>query len=110
VFNVRSALDHAWEAWNLPADWCERARDFCRRVRIVVSGGFTPDKIKRFEKLGVPAEIYAVGSWLVNNSEHDGTVTDFTADVVRIKVHGEWVDMVKVGRQRCDNPDLQRVW
>jgi len=110
VFNVRSALDHAWEAWNLPADWCERARDFCRRVKIVVSGGFTPDKIKRFEKLGVPADIYAVGSWLFNNSEHAGTVTDFTADVVRIKVHGEWVDMVKVGRQRSNNPDLQRVW
>ena len=110
VFNVRSALDHAWEAWALPELWRERARDFCRRVKIVVSGGFTPDKIKRFEKLGVPADIYAVGSWLFNNSEHDSTVTDYTADVVRIKVHGQWVDMVKVGRQRCDNPDLQRVW
>jgi len=110
VFNVRSALDHAWEAWKLPEQWRERARDFCRRVRIVVSGGFTPDKIKHFEKLGVPADIYAVGSWLFNNSDHNSTVTDFTADVVRIKVHGEWVDLVKVGRKRCDNPDLQRVW
>jgi nicotinate phosphoribosyltransferase len=110
VFNVRGALDHAGEAWELPDEWRERARDFCRHIRIVVSGGFTPDKIKRFEKLGVPADIYAVGSWLFNNSDHDGTVTDFTADVVRIKVHGEWVDLVKVGRKRCDNPDLQRVW
>ena len=110
VFNVRGALDHAWEAWELPDEWRERACDFCRHIRIVVSGGFTPDKIKRFEKLGVPADIYAVGSWLFNNSDHDGTVTDFTADVVRIKVHGEWVDLVKVGRKRCDNPDLQRVW
>jgi nicotinate phosphoribosyltransferase len=110
VFNVRGALDHAWEAWELSDEWRERARDFCCHVRIVVSGGFTPDKIKRFEKLGVPADIYAVGSWLFNNSDHDGTVTDFTADVVRIKVHGEWVDLVKVGRKRCDNPDLQRVW
>jgi nicotinate phosphoribosyltransferase len=110
VFNVRSALDHAWEAWDLPADWCERARDFCRGVKIVVSGGFTPERIQRFEKLGVPADIYAVGSWLFNNSEHASTVTDFTADVVRIKVHDEWMDMVKVGRQRCDNPGLQRVW
>ena len=110
VFNVRGALDHAWEAWELPNEWRERAHDFCRYIRIVVSGGFTPDKIKRFEKLGVPADIYAVGSWLFNNSDHDGTVTDFTADVVRIKVHGEWVDLVKAGRKRCDNPDLQRVW
>lgn len=109
VFHVRSALDRAWETWELPERWRERARDFCRRVRIVVSGGFTPDKIKRFEKLGVPADIYAVGSWLFNNSEHDGTVTDYTADVVRIKIHGEWVNLVKVGRKRCDNPDLQPV-
>ena len=109
VFNVRNALDHAWEAWDLPGAWRERARDFCRRVRIVVSGGFTPEKIARFEKLGVPADIYAVGSWLFNNSDHAGTVTDFTADVVRIKVHNQWVDMVKVGRQHADNPDLQRV-
>jgi nicotinate phosphoribosyltransferase len=57
----------------------------------------------------VPADIYAVGSWLFNNSDRAGTVTDFTADVVRIKVHGEWVDMVKVGRKRSDNPDLQRI-
>lgn len=110
VFNVRHALDHAWEAWDLPDEWNERARDYCRQVRIVVSGGFTPEKIKRFEKLGVPADIYAVGSWLFNNSDHNGTVTDFTADVVRIKVHGQWVDMVKVGRAPCHNPDLQRVW
>jgi len=109
VFNVRNALDHAWEAWDLPGAWRERARDFCRRVRIVVSGGFTPEKIARFEKLGVPADIYAVGSWLFNNSDHAGTVTDFTADVVRIKVHNQWVDMVKVGRQHAVNPDLQRV-
>jgi nicotinate phosphoribosyltransferase len=110
VFNVRSALDHAWEVWNLPVGWRERAREFCQSVKIVVSGGFTPEKITRFEKLGVPADIYAVGSWLFNNSDNAGTVTDFTADVVRIKVHEQWVDMVKVGRKRCDNPDLQQVW
>jgi len=110
VFNVRHALDHAWESWSLPSGWHDRAREYCQQVRIVVSGGFTPEKIARFEKLGVPADIYAVGSWLFNNSDHAGTVTDFTADVVRIKVHGEWVDMVKVGRKRCDNSDLQRVW
>ncbi len=37
------------------------------------------------------------------------TNTDFTADVVRIKVNGEWIDMAKVGRRPCDNPDLERV-
>ena len=108
VFNVRQGLDSAWERWALPASWREPARAFCRAVKIVVSGGFNPEKIRSFEQLGVPTDIYAVGSYLFNNN--GATVTDFTADVVRVKVHGQWVDMVKVGRAAGDNPDLQRVW
>jgi nicotinate phosphoribosyltransferase len=108
VFNVRQALDNAWETWNLPEVWRERAAAFCRSVKIVVSGGFNPEKIRKFEKLGVPADIYAVGSYLFNNN--GATVTDFTADVVRVKVHGEWVDMAKVGRKVGSNPNLERVW
>ena len=108
VFNVRQGLDSASENWNLPSDWKEAAREYCRNVKIVVSGGFNPDKMRKFEKLGVPVDIYAVGSWLFNNN--GGTVTDFTGDVVRVKVHGEWIDMAKVGRKPLDNPDLERVW
>jgi nicotinate phosphoribosyltransferase len=108
VFNVRNALDAAWQTWHLPQSWQEGAREYCHNVKIVVSGGFNPDKISRFEHLGVPADIYAVGSYLFNNNGH--TVTDFTADVVRVKVHGQWVNMAKVGRAPCDNPDLKRVW
>ncbi len=107
VFTVRQALDNAWQRWNVPKAWEERAQHFCRRVKIVVSGGFNPDKIRRFEKLGVPVDIYAVGSSLFEN--HGETVTDFTADVVRVKVDGRWHDMAKVGRRPCDNPDLQPV-
>ena len=108
VFNVRQALDAAWQHWDLPEKWQEPAREFCQSVKIVVSGGFAPDKIRRFEKLGVPVDIYAVGSYLFNNS--GATVTDFTADVVRVKIHGEWVDMAKIGRRPLDNPALERVW
>jgi len=108
VFVVRQALDTAWESWDLPLHWQERARKYCQAVKIVVSGGFNPEKIRRFEKLNVPVDIYAVGSSLFDN--HGPTVTDFTADVVRVKVHGEGVDMAKVGRQPCDNPHLVRVW
>lgn len=107
VFNVRQALDSAWERWDIPAVWQERAREYCRQVKIVVSGGFKPEKIRRFEKLQVPVDVYGVGSYLFNNN--GDTVTDFTADVVRVKVHGRWVDMAKVGRAPCDNPDLERV-
>ena len=108
VFNVRLALDSAWENWSMPDAWKEAAREYCRSVKIVVSGGFNPEKIRKFEKLGVPVDIYAVGSSLFNNN--GSTVTDFTGDVVRVKVHGEWVDMAKTGRQPLTNPNLERVW
>jgi nicotinate phosphoribosyltransferase len=108
VFNVRSGLDTAWERWDLPPSWKEAAKEFCQSVKIVVSGGFNPDKIRRFEKLGVPADIYAVGSYLFSNG--NGTSTDYTADVVRVKVHGEWIDMAKVGRRVGKNENLERVW
>ncbi len=85
-----------------------RAQQYCQAVKIVVSGGFNSEKIRRFETLGVPVDIYAVGSSLFDS--HGPTVTDFTADVVRVKVHGEWIDMAKIGRRSCDNPDLERVW
>jgi len=108
VFAVRQALDSAWESWDIPKEWCGAAEQYCRAVKIVVSGGFDPEKIRRFEHLSVPADIYAVGSSLFDN--HEATVTDYTADVVRVKVHEEWIDLAKVGRQPCDNPNLQRVW
>ena len=108
AFNVRRALDSAWENWSIPPVWKEAARQYCRNVKIVVSGGFAPEKIRKFEKLEVPVDIYAVGSWLFNNN--GGTVTDFTADVVRVKIHGEWVDMAKVGRRPLANENLERVW
>lgn len=108
VFNVRQGLDSAWESWNIPTIWKDAAREYCRNVKIVVSGGFNPDKINKFEKLGVPVDIYAVGSSLFSNN--GATVTDFTADVVRLKIHGEWIDMAKIGRRPLANPDLERVW
>jgi nicotinate phosphoribosyltransferase len=108
VFLVRQALDAAWESWDISADWQIRAQQYCQAVKIVVSGGFNSEKIRRFETLGVPVDIYAVGSSLFDS--HGPTVTDFTADVVRVKVRGDWIDMAKIGRRSCDNPDLERVW
>ena len=108
VFLVRQALDLASENWDLPAEWRERARQYCKDVKIVVSGGFNPERIARFERLKVPVDIYAVGSSLFDN--HGPTVSDFTADVVRLKVDGNWVDLAKVGRRARENPDMERVW
>jgi nicotinate phosphoribosyltransferase len=110
VFTVRQALDTAWQSWSLPPQWEERARAYCQDVKIVVSGGFGPEKIRRFEKLDVPVDFYGVGSALMSNDTRVGSNTDFTADVVRVRMGGEWVDMAKVGRRACDNPSMAQVW
>ena len=64
-------------------------------------------KIKRFEDLDVPVDIFAVGSSLFAN---DGPrVTDFTSDITRVKINGKWQEMSKVGRNRGINPELELV-
>lgn len=68
-------------------------------VRIIVSGGFFPDRIRHFEKLRVPVDIYAVGSWILSGR------FDFTADAVRL----EGNKMAKVGREYRPNPRLEKV-
>jgi nicotinate phosphoribosyltransferase len=50
--------------------------DGFERVRIVVSGGFTVEKIQQFEARAVPVDAYGVGSSLIRGQN------DFTADVV----------------------------
>jgi nicotinate phosphoribosyltransferase len=107
VTQVRRALDNLWTSWGVSGEWEERARHYCRSIKIVVSGGFDHERIKLFEQLRIPVDIYGVGSSLMSNDKR--TNTDFTADVVRVKLDGQWVDMAKVGRRACDNPDLEPV-
>jgi nicotinate phosphoribosyltransferase len=107
VFNVRQALDTACEGWDLPEQHVAMARAYCRNVRIVATGGFNPDKIGRFEQLNVPVDIYGVGSSLIRNDS--ATNTDFTADIVRVKIDGQWREMAKIGRKACQNSDLKPV-
>ncbi|MBA3945484.1 MAG: nicotinate phosphoribosyltransferase [Herpetosiphonaceae bacterium] len=108
-FFLRSAIDSAWQRWNLEGDWLQRGQEWCRDVKIVVTGGFSPAKIRRFEELNVPVDIYGVGSSLFSNSDADGTNNDFTADIVRVQIEGRWYNMAKVGRQPCGNPMLERI-
>lgn len=104
---MREALNTAWQAWDVPSALVDVARAFCANVQIVVTGGFNRERIAAFERDGVPVDSYGVGSsFLVNGA---GSNTDFTMDVVRVQVAGAWVDVAKVGRTACDNPDLQRV-
>jgi nicotinate phosphoribosyltransferase len=108
-FQMRAAIDSAFEAWDLPARWVDRARDWCQNVKITVTGGFNPERIRAFEAMGVPVDVYGVGSSLFSNCSENGTNNDFTADIVRVKIEGQWFPMAKIGRQACDNPDLEPV-
>jgi nicotinate phosphoribosyltransferase len=88
VFLMREAIDPSGR----PGPGRRRGGDgaYCQDVRIAVTGGFTAGKIRQFEDLGVPADIYGVGSWLLNSCDEHGTAADFTADVVRVKIEGRW--------------------
>jgi len=83
VWNVRNALD----------------REGFPHVRIIVSGGFDVEKIRRFETLGVPVDAYGVGSSLYQGRY------DFTADVVLV----DGRPCAKAGRSYRPNPRLERV-
>jgi nicotinate phosphoribosyltransferase len=109
VFLMREAIDREWQSWKLSGEDRRLAEEYCRDVRIAVTGGFTPAKIRQFEELMVPADIYGVGSWLLSSCGVCGTNNDFTADVVRVRIHGDWYDLAKTGRKACDNLMLERV-
>ncbi len=68
-------------------------------VKIIVSGGFTPDRITEFEKRQVPVDAYGVGSYLMRG------VNAFTADIVML----DGKPCAKVGRQYSPNPRLELV-
>ncbi|HEX7240473.1 MAG TPA: hypothetical protein VF263_09420, partial [Longimicrobiaceae bacterium] len=74
-------------------------------VGIVVSGGFTPSRIRAFEEAGVPVAAYGVGSSLLGHNTGTGgllTSFDFTADVVEVDGREE----SKVGRAFRPGPRL----
>jgi nicotinate phosphoribosyltransferase len=68
-------------------------------VKIVVSGGFSIEKIRAFEERGVPVDAYGVGSSLIRGEN------DFTADVVLT----EGRPSAKVGRWHRPNARLELV-
>jgi len=104
VWRIREALDLLAADPAIAPAWRERAGEYFRNIRIIVSGGFNPERAATFERLGVPVDSYGVGSWLFRGGNND-----FTADVVRVKVGGRWRDLAKEGRRPIENADLQNV-
>lgn len=83
AWNVRNALD------------AEGYGD----VKIVVSGGFSVERIRVFEEEGVPVDAYGVGAVLLAGR------ADFTADVVQM----DGTPQARVGRTLRPNQRLERV-
>jgi nicotinic acid phosphoribosyltransferase len=74
VYNVRRALNEAG------------ARD----TLIVVSSGFTAEKVAAFRACAAPMDGIGTGSWM------DFLV--FTSDITHVQENGKWVDRCKAGR------------
>jgi nicotinate phosphoribosyltransferase len=83
VWNVREALD----------------REGFGHVKIVASGGFTVEKLRRFVEAGIPVDAYGIGSSLIRGEN------DYTADIVLT----DGRPSAKVGRGLRPNPRLERV-
>jgi nicotinate phosphoribosyltransferase len=83
VWKVREALDAA----GFP------------HIRVIVSGGFTAERIAAFEAAGVPVDSYAVGSSLLKGD------CDYTADVVL----REGEPCAKAGRRYRESARLEEV-
>lgn len=109
VWKIRKAMDAAYEKWDIPSQYVEMARKWCEDIRIVATGGFNIQRIKQFEQLGVPVDIYGIGSSLLDNSSETGTNNDYTADIVRVEIGGRWHHIAKTGRGACDNPNLEVI-
>lgn len=70
-----------------------------RHVKIIVSSGFDDKKIKMFERLNTPVDIYGVGSFLFSNT------IGFTGDCVLLNGQPQ----SKEGRKYIENPNLEKI-
>jgi nicotinate phosphoribosyltransferase len=79
LYGIR--LDTPSERGRVTADLVHEVRarldqEGYQHVRIVISGGLTPDRIHLFKEAGAPVDSYAVGSYISGASP-----IDFTADI-----------------------------
>ena len=103
VFNLRRCFDNLHDSAEIPPAWRAAAREYFHRIQIVASGGFTAEKVALFTTLDVPVDFYGIGSFFRQGQN------DFTADIVRVVIDNQWLDMAKVGRAAWENPELRRV-
>ncbi|MCK4387724.1 MAG: nicotinate phosphoribosyltransferase [Dehalococcoidia bacterium] len=100
-------LDTPSERGRVTADLVKEVRAWLdlegfKEVKIVVSGGLNPERIRYFINEGAPVDIFAVGSYI-----SDAQPIDFTADLHEV----EGKPIAKRGRMPgiTSNPRLKRV-
>ncbi|PIU56580.1 MAG: hypothetical protein COS87_01760 [Chloroflexi bacterium CG07_land_8_20_14_0_80_45_17] len=100
-------LDTPSERGRVTADLVKEVRAWLdlegfKEVKIVVSGGFNPERIRHFISQRAPVDIFAVGSYI-----SDAQPIDFTADLHEV----EGKPIAKRGRMPgiTPNPRLKRV-
>jgi nicotinate phosphoribosyltransferase len=72
-------------------------------VKIAVSGGFNPEKIREFERANARVDVYAVGENAFQGS------TPFTSDVVGFYENGGFLRCAKVGREYRPNLRMKKL-
>jgi nicotinate phosphoribosyltransferase len=72
-------------------------------VKIAVSGGFNPKKIRDFERAGATVDVYAVGEHAFQSS------TPFTSDVVGYYLDAQFIHCAKVGREYRPNSRMKKL-
>ncbi|NLZ13136.1 MAG: nicotinate phosphoribosyltransferase [Thermotogaceae bacterium] len=99
-----SVIPHDERSLGVCPELVWRARNEFNRIgagdlKIMVSGGFNAERIKLYERLEVPVDLYGVGSSLLREK------VDFTADIVRM----DGIPCAKYGRGQGDYSRLKEV-
>jgi len=110
INNIKKAIEEAYQEWDwLDEEGKELAKSWSKDIKIVVTGGFDKKRIANFEELNVPVDIYGVGSSLLSNCSYCGTSSDYTADLVKAQINGQWKEIAKKGRKSAANPQLKKI-
>ena len=106
ITELRKALNGASLERDLPygSDLREIARQYCEEIKIFVSDAFDEERIDWFERTQAPADIYGVGSSLLERSPK--TEIQYKADCVAIQIGNTWHNYSKAGCQEYFNADL----
>jgi nicotinate phosphoribosyltransferase len=104
IESIREALDRIPATLPVEGRWRRVAGRYFRSIRLIATGGFDPERIRFFESRRAPVDIYGIGSYFLR-----GPATDYTADVVRLRIGRRYAVVAKTGRGPRANSRLRPV-